>query len=226
MSRWILDRLVGKTGLPLRHARVIRHGPPLEQFPFRKAPEPRRRLLYVGRVTEVKGVDVALDALRLMPEASLTLVGSVDPAYERAQRLPERVVLRKSVPRDSLHAVYAEHDVLLFPVTWQEPFGLVPLEAMAVGVPVVATGTGGSGEYLSHERNCLLVEAGDHAALAAAAERLQADRGLRERLIAEGRRTAERFSFERTSEQMNSAVIDLAAGRETSAGEAYEPAGD
>jgi glycosyltransferase involved in cell wall biosynthesis len=62
--------------------------------------------------------------------------------------------------------VYAAHDCVLFPVRWEEPWGLVPLEAMAVGRPVVATGTGGSAEYLRDAGNCLLHPPGDAAALA------------------------------------------------------------
>ena len=55
---------------------------------------------------------------------------------------------------------YAAADALLFCVEWPEPFGLVPLEAMAVGTPVVATGTGGSAEYLRDGENCLAGRAG------------------------------------------------------------------
>ncbi len=53
-------------------------------------------------------------------------------------------------------AELAAADALLFPVQWEEPWGLVPLEAMASGTPVVATGTGGSGEYLRDGDNCLV----------------------------------------------------------------------
>jgi glycosyltransferase involved in cell wall biosynthesis len=59
---------------------------------------------------------------------------------------------------------------------------------------VVATGRGGSGEYLEHEANALLFEAGDATALAAALRRLASDPGLRERLRASGLATARRIS--------------------------------
>ena len=54
----------------------------------------------------------------------------------------------------------------MFPVRWNEPWGLVPIEAMARGRPVVATGRGGSGEYLRDGENCMLFDADDDAALA------------------------------------------------------------
>ena len=59
--------------------------------------------------------------------------------------------------------LYREHDAVLFPVRWDEPWGLVPLEAMGSGCPVVATGRGGSGEYLRDGENCLLVPPADPA---------------------------------------------------------------
>ena len=83
-------------------------------------------------------------------------------------------------PRDALAGVYAGADALLFCVEWPEPFGLVPLEAMAVGTPVVATGTGGSAEYLRDGENCLLVEPGDADARSPrAVRRLAGDPELR-----------------------------------------------
>ena len=107
-------------------------------------------------------------------------------------------------PRAELPAAYAAADVALFPVRWAEPWGLVPLEAMAVGRPVVATGTGGSGEYLEHERNCLRFAPGDHRALADAVQRLAGDRALRSRLRDEGTHTADHF----TEPRYNRAVMD------------------
>jgi glycogen synthase len=80
--------------------------------------------------------------------------------------------------------------VVAFPVEWSEPWGLVPLEAMAVGRPVVATGLGGSAEYLEHEGNALLFEVADADALRSALQRLAADPALRERLRERGLATA------------------------------------
>src|SRR6185436_10580247 len=93
--------------------------------------------------------------------------------------------------RAQLRERYAAADVLLFPVRWKEPWGLVPLESMAVGTPVIATGTGGSGEYLRDGENCLIYHAKDDArALAAAISTLASDDALRARIRSEGFRTA------------------------------------
>ena len=90
--------------------------------------------------------------------------------------------------------MYAAADVVVFPVRWAEPWGLVPLEAMAVGRPVVATCTGGSAEYLRDGENCLVVPAEDPDALARAVARLSSDAALRDRLRARGFETAARFT--------------------------------
>ena len=151
------------------------------------------RLLYVGRIDERKGIDTAVRALDHLPaEATLDVVGSGDPAAERRLRAmaDERVRFTGIVAREKLPAVYANADAVVFPVRWSEPWGVVPLEAMGVGRPVVATGRGGSGEYLRDGDNALLFDAEDPAALAAQVERLASDAALRERLRAGGLQTA------------------------------------
>jgi glycosyltransferase involved in cell wall biosynthesis len=163
------------------------------------------RLLYVGRIDERKGIDTAVRALARLPaEATLDVVGSGDDEAERRLRglvaelrLEARVRFTGILPRDELPARYAAADAALFPVRWREPWGVVPLEAMGVGRPVVATGRGGSGEYLRDGENALLFEADDAAALAAQVRRLAADPALRERLRAGGLETARRHTAAR-----------------------------
>jgi glycosyltransferase involved in cell wall biosynthesis len=156
------------------------------------------RMLYVGRIDERKGIETAIGALEHLPEETLTVVGSGDDGYlERLRRivrdagLDDRVVFRDGVPREELPAIYAAADVVVFPVLWEEPWGLVPLEAMAVGVPVIATARGGSGEFLRDGENSVIYEpAEDPKQLAAAARRLAQAPQLRQKLRAEGFATA------------------------------------
>jgi glycosyltransferase involved in cell wall biosynthesis len=164
-----------------------------------EAPPWRWRLLYVGRVVEQKGVETAVASLPLLPDnAKLRIVGEGDRPYlAELERLAselgvaDRVTLEGSRPRSELTELYRSADAVVFPVQWSEPWGLVPLEAMALGRPVVATGRGGSGEYLRNRRNSLLVEAGDAAGLAGALRTLAVDPALREQLIAGGYETAD-----------------------------------
>ena len=186
------------------------------------AAEPRPwtwRLLYLGRLDEQKGVHLAVEALAsLPPEATLVLQGYGNDHYverlrSRARDLDVRIEF-SSAPRERLREVYADADALLFPVQWDEPWGLVPLEAMAVGRPVVATGTGGSREYLEHQRNCLLFEPRDSAVeLAAAIKRLAGDGALRERLRVGGFETAARYTEDAYNEAIERALDEVARSR-------------
>jgi glycosyltransferase involved in cell wall biosynthesis len=157
------------------------------------------RVLYAGRVDERKGLGTLIDAVSGMPQLTLRVVGDGEERAtarlrERAAGAGKRIVFQPAVPRTALAGIYGQADVVVFPVEWSEPWGLVPLEAMAVGRPVVATGLGGSGEYLEHERNALLFEPASVPQLQAALDRLEADRSLRERLVAAGFETADRNS--------------------------------
>ena len=186
-------------------------------------PGPQRewswRLLYVGRIDERKGADVAVAALADLPaEATLTVVGDGDAEHLAALRaqaaaLPGRVELRPGVERGELPAIYDDHDAVLFPARWDEPWGLVPLEAMARGRPVVATGTGGSAEYLRDADNCLLVARGDAPALARAVARVAGDPTLRARLRDRGPATARDHTATGFEAAVVAAVEALSGGR-------------
>jgi glycosyltransferase involved in cell wall biosynthesis len=189
-----LRRRAAEAGVEPRRARVAPRGPdPI----FFRDPVDRPwgwRLIYVGRIDERKGVDLAVEALAsLPPEASLTVVGNGDSkemARLRGLAPPGRVEFTR-VPRSGLPDLMSDADALVFPVRWREPWGLVPLEAMAAGTPVIATGRGGSGEYLRDGENCVIFDpdAGP-AALAAQVERLAEDPGLRARVRKGGKQTA------------------------------------
>jgi glycogen(starch) synthase len=178
----------------------------------------RWRLLYLGRIDERKGIDLAIEALAELPEAVLQVCGGGDEKHLADLRaLAERlgVAGRTSfvrAPRPELPGIVAGADVVVFPVRWREPWGLVPLEAMAAGTPVVATGRGGSGEYLEHERNSLLFDPDEGAgALAAEIRRLAGDEDLRERLRAAGRETAARFDPRGFEREVARALAEIAA---------------
>jgi glycosyltransferase involved in cell wall biosynthesis len=165
------------------------------------------RLLYVGRIRRTKGVDTAIQALSLLPEqAHLTIVGKGDPDYEQEVRaladelgVADRITWAKAT-RDELRQMYADADALVFPSRWREPLGLVPLEAMACGTPVVATGRGGSGEYCIDEVTCLRFDANDAVGLAAAVRRLADDPELRQRIVHGGFATADELTADRLAE--------------------------
>jgi glycosyltransferase involved in cell wall biosynthesis len=167
-------------------------------------------LVAPGRIDPRKGLATAVAALEHLPgAATLTIVGGGDEHHraeleQLAERLSvrPRVVFAQARPRPQLAELYAEADAVLFPVVWAEPFGLVPLEAMGIGRPVVATGRGGSGEYLRDGENCLLHEPEDPRGLATAVARLAESPDLRARLREGGFATAPRYARTRWNERI------------------------
>lgn len=182
------------------------------------------RLLGVGRVDARKGIDVAIRALALLPDAAtLTWVGAGDhDERARLDALAVELGVRDRVAwdarrREELPAIYRQADVFVFPSTWSEPLGLVPIEAMACGLPVVGSGTGGSGEFLLDGQTALVpAPVGDPAAFAGAVTALATDHELRQRLVTGGRRVASELTIEHlavTLERWHQAAADrFAAG--------------
>lgn len=206
----------------LENVEVVGRGPDRDLFGRAAPAEWDWKLLYVGRIERVKGVDLAIRALVELPEqATLTIDGPGEDVAYRTELagLVEELGLEGRVgfgrsPRSELGEVYANASAVLFPVRWQEPWGLVPLEAMSVGRPVVASGRGGSTEFLEDETNCLLFDPDRGAGeLADRIRRLASDSGLRERLVAGGERTASELSAERFNERVLAATEAVAPER-------------
>lgn len=153
---------------------VTRFTPEGPAYPRGKAP----RLLVLSRLTEPKGVDVAIQALAWVPHAELVIAGG--PPYEEIDRDPrmrglrrlasivgvaDRVTFLGRVPRRKVPQLLRSADLVLT-LPRYEPFGMVPLEAMACGVPVVATEVGGHRDSLIDNVTGVHVPAGRPAELA------------------------------------------------------------
>ncbi len=177
------------------------------------------RLLYVGRLDPNKGIDTAVEAMEYLPaRARLEVIGGFDTSEEARLRklaadngVSERVHFTGQRGRAEIVEAYGRADAIVFPVRWEEPWGLVPLEAMGRGRPVVATGRGGSAEYLRDEHNCLLFDADDAEALAAALSRLATDDALRDRLRRGGLETAPRYTEQVFNEAVEAELIRAGA---------------
>jgi glycosyltransferase involved in cell wall biosynthesis len=100
-------------------------------------------------------------------------------------------------------AYYAAADVLVLPSMCQDSFGLVVLEAFSAGLPAIAFRSGGVPELIDHPRNGLLVDQGDEAALLSSMREMMLARDARERLGAEARKTATRFSWDSTVDRLD-----------------------
>jgi len=108
-----------------------------------------------------------------------------------------------SVPHSQLVNYYQNTDIFVFPSVWNEPFGVPLIEAMATGVPVIATQSGAFPEIVEEGKTGLLVERGDASALADAILRLLQNEDLRKSMGEAGRqRSLENFSFDRVANNL------------------------
>jgi phosphatidylinositol alpha-mannosyltransferase len=186
---------------------VIPNGVDVELFrrPTAPAPDlpPGRTVLWVNRLDPQKGFRVMVRAFALLAQGrddvALVVVGDGADAGAVAT-LPEairgRVAMLGRVPHGELPPYHAAADVYVSPAVGQESFGIVLVEAMAAGVPVVATDIPGYREVVRDGVDGLLVPPGDAGALAAAVGRVLDDAGLAERLAEAGAERADAFSWD------------------------------
>lgn len=125
-------------------------------------------VLFVGRVIPRKGIPVLLRAMQVLrksvPSARAVIAGGGKAAYvaklkTQARRLGIPATFTGLLPHRSIHRIYRLADAFVCPSQKHEAFGLVNIEAMASGVPVVASRIGGIGEAVTHGRSGYLVEA-------------------------------------------------------------------
>ncbi len=162
---------------------------------------PRRRVVCAGRVVTPKGVSTLIRAAQLV-DADFIVCGDgwQLPAMRKLAiklGLRERVTFTGWLDPDALAQELANASVVVIPSWWPEPFGLVGIEAFAAGRPVVASDTGGIGDWLDDGVSGLMVPAGDEAALARALDELLDDPERQDAMGAAGRAaTSARFSVE------------------------------
>lgn len=200
---------------------IVYSGIESDEFPFagpRTYPW-RWRLLYAGRIDPRKGIDTAIRALARCPaEATLEVDGRGDDRHlEELRQLAgslgvgDRVAFSASTRAD-LAAKLRAADALVFPSAWEEPFGLVPVEAMSCGTPVVATPSGGAAEFLVDGVNCATFAPGDVAGLAEALRRVAGNGAFRRRIVAGGRTTASELGIDRLARVLEAWHVAAAQG--------------
>ena len=199
---------------------IDRFGPSVE--PILRYRDGRPNILFVGRYNESrKGLKYLLRAFALVrqefPLARLLVVGPGTPKrFEREidRHELENVEFIGPVTAQKLASLYATCDVFCAPSTGRESFGIVLLEAMASGKPVVATNIRGYSAVVRHGVDGLLVERKNPEALAIALVHVLADDGLRERFGQAGRRRAEDHSWPVVAKR----VLDLYESTRTRVG--------
>ena len=220
--RWF-RKLDGKIAVSPAAARLVGHyfpgyfnlipnGIDFAHFAERAAPLPefddgRFNILFVGRPEKRKGLKYALRAFRRIREAEprsrLIVVGAGSfRRYERLMGEDEGVLFRSNVPYDELPRYHHSAHAFWSPATGNESQGIALLEAMAAGVPVMASNIEGFAGMITDEVDGLLTPPKDDAALARAALRLRDDAALRARLAAQGQAQAARYSWENVARRV------------------------
>ncbi len=191
----------------------------------RQAREDGLRCILAGRVSPEKGLHTAIAAFAALNRThelgntSLTIMGDGPPDY--LARLKQQVreagleqVVTFEAPLDlaGYRQRLAAHDVLLFPSNWDEPLSNTMLEAMALGLCVIGTIAGGSGEALIHEQTGLVFPAEDAEALARQIIKLRAQPELFEVLTREARRfVRQHYDLRQSLDQIEAHLLALAA---------------
>lgn len=181
----------------------------------------RASVLFVGRLEPRKGVEHLIDALaivqRQIPDVRLTIVGDGPNRGTLSARARHAGIDARFVgwiDDDRLAGYYRAADIVCSPAVGGESFGIVLLEAMAAGRPVVATEIDGYVELVGGDANgARLVPPADAAALARELVALLADAPLRARLGVTGARFAARFDWDVVARRLESIYRDVLAGR-------------
>lgn len=218
VSSYVQEYMVQEAKVPREQTRVVHNGINLDHFkPKSDATRGEHlRLLYAGRLSADKGVHTILESLEMLKKKKpaspiqCSIYGNGAPDYRARltgfvveHGLDSWVEFKGVVPRDQMPGVFAEHDVLLFPSVWSEPLARILQEAMACGLVVIGTTTGGTDEILQDGITGLTFEANDPQMLAEKIELVQSDEQLREGIIQLARRKVEKeFSLTRMVDEI------------------------
>ncbi len=241
ISRWILNRRARKlhghiavsNAAKAYHSRyvkaeytIIPNGIDLTHFhpgvePMHQYRDGKINIVFVGRLERRKGVNYLIDAFKKVHKdhqnTRLLIVGPgtrFRPKYEKAVRsahLENDVVFTGGVSYGDLPRYYQTADICCAPATGQESFGIVLLEAMALGKPMVASNIPGYAGVLTHEREGLLVKPSSAHHLADGLCRLVEDRVLRERMGRQALVTVQSYNWDKVARRIENYYYEVLA---------------
>jgi glycosyltransferase involved in cell wall biosynthesis len=238
MSRWRLDEKVRRARFVVcissfcrsqvmiaapptswRKLRIVHCGVDASLFPVRRHEGRGRRLLFVGRLAPEKGCLVLIEAVAQLSDVTLDVVGDGPSRAELGERaaalgIADRVVFHGYMDETGVRRRLAEADVFVM-TSFAEGVPVVLMEALAAGVPAVATRIAGIPELIEDGVTGMLVAPAEPAAAAEAVRRLLEDPELRNRIAAAGREKVEReFNLEIECERLASIMTTaISTGR-------------
>jgi glycosyltransferase involved in cell wall biosynthesis len=207
ISLGVKDEKIVKIGAPPNFVSHTTDKKFLEQFRNRFASMDKKIVLFVGRLVEVKGVEYLIRALKeIKIESHLIIAGDGILSNHlqnltRSLGLESRVTFFGGANREELGWLYDISDVFVLPSIVDskgavEGLGLVVIEAMESGLPVIGTALGGIQDNIKDEDTGLLVSQKDPSAIAKAVERIMLDDDLRRKVIENSRKVVKEFSPE------------------------------
>ena len=184
------------------------------------------RLLYLGRVDRNKGVLTIAEAMaelaktnpQMHPELTIAGPGTVEYMVTLRNRIQalgvmDRVSFTGTLPKEQLPLLFEQHDILIVPSVWEEPFGRVIVEGMAAGLVVMGTATGGSAEILIHGVNCMVFPPEDAGALANHILQICNTPQLYLQLAREGNKTSTQFNLKTMIDEFERFLLTIPLSR-------------
>jgi heptosyltransferase-2 len=227
-----LKNMAMQVGRPVAEASVISWGIDVLRFSHKEAPRRNpSRLLYVGQIRPQKGLDIAIEALGILikeydyGELSLTIAGDDRACSDYVTDLRDlasscgvlkNIAFAGYTPPENMPDLYRAHDIFVFPSVSEEPLTISVLEAMACGVGIVSTATGGNSEILQDEFNALVIPRENPRRCGQQIRRLLEDPELFEALRRQARSTIEeRFRLEESVSSIEEVLKDAAGQART-----------
>jgi len=202
---------------------IIPNGIDTEHFspdvrPFEEYCDGKLNILFLGRLEHRKGLKYLLEAYRLVkreiPDSRLIVVGrGIRPRKKHEKWIQQRelkdVTFVGYATEEDKPRYYKTADVFCAPNTGHESFGIVLIEAMAMGTPVVASNIEGYASVLTHGEEGLLVPPKDGIELAQALYSLLKDKSLRQQMGDKGKITAEQYSWEHIAQRVQDYYVKV-----------------
>lgn len=222
-----MENLYSRAGFEFADSKIIYHGISSEveeSLPFAEREtfiaNHELRLLFAGRVVDIKGVHTAIEAIPHIINAlpnlkiSLSIVGDMrDQGYVTNLRkiiaelgIEERVCFIPPVLESELFGLFQNYDIYLFPSLY-EPFSLTLIHALRAGIPTIASDVGGNPEIVFHEQTGLLFRQADAKHLAAQVVKFAHNKNLRVTVSSRARDHANQFTFNRMISQIQDYLL-------------------
>lgn len=170
------------------------------------------RVLFVGLVTQRKGMSYLIEALNAVPNAKLLIVGEPVPGVSEMIGPQARVSMRPSMPRRELAQVMRAADVLVLP-SLADGFGLVAIEAMSLGTPCIVSDCTLGPDIIESGVNGYVVPSRDAAAIADCLTHLEMDRELGRTMGRAAAKSASSFTWERYKRETSAIISSLVSAR-------------